>query len=203
MVAICGPNGAGKTTLLKAIAGTLPSDRDSIKWRGAPIPANRSFISYIPQKKDMDPGFPLTIRSWVETGRYSHTGLFRSLKKEDHAAVQHALELTRISNISNQSINTLSGGQMQRAYIARAIAQEAQLVLMDEPLEGLDEQSREDVLLSMRNLVDNGALILASLHNQSICQLSFSYCAWIENQHIRLTSNHSDCSHHKHSHNHP
>lgn len=195
MVAVCGLNGAGKTTLLRALAGILPITSGQRIWNQVSFEIKRPEIAYIPQKKDMDSGFPMNVLSWVESGRYSHCGLWRRFSKQDNEIVQSALQSTQIEPIKDQSLNTLSGGQLQRAYIARALAQEAKLILMDEPLEGLDEGSRTEVLKTMRTLVDHGAIILASLHNQNTCRSSFTYCAWIEAQGMKLSTNNEGCFH--------
>lgn len=193
MIAVCGLNGAGKTTFLRALAGILPITSGKRFWDNVSFSEKRPEIAYIPQKKDMDPGFPMNVQAWVESGRYPHCGFWNRFKSHDKEVVEKALATTHIEDIRLQNLNTLSGGQLQRAYIARALAQEAKLILMDEPLEGLDEQSREDVLKTMRLLVESGAIILASLHNQNICQHSFAYCAWIENHGMKLSPN--SCNH--------
>lgn len=164
-LALIGANGSGKSTLLKTIIGLVPAQQGEVLWCGNPVAQHRYEIAYLPQKEHIDWNFPITVRGLVEMGRYSRIGSFKAFSKNDHAMVDQALEEMQISNLQNRQISSLSGGQQQRAFIARALAQEPHVLLLDEPLNGLDRPSRETLAALMKNLVQKGKLIIASHHD--------------------------------------
>lgn len=164
-LALIGANGCGKSTLLKTIIGLVPAQKGEVLWCGNPVAQHRYEIAYLPQKEDIDWNFPLTVRALVEMGRYSRLGSFKPFAAHDHAVVDQALEEMQITPLAERQINTLSGGQQQRAFIARALAQEPHVLLLDEPLNGLDRPSREILAGLMRNLVRKGKLIIAAHHD--------------------------------------
>lgn len=164
-VALLGRNGAGKSTLLKAIAGLLPLASGSITWCGRPLSEMRREVGYLPQREDVDWGFPITVRGMVEMGRFPHTGWFGRFGVEDRAKVDRALETMAITAIQNRQISELSGGQQQRAFIARALAQEAHVFLLDEPFAGLDSESQTVLAGLLRDLAGSDHLVLASHHD--------------------------------------
>jgi manganese/zinc/iron transport system ATP- binding protein len=153
VVGIIGPNGAGKSTLLKAVMGLLRLSSGWIKFYGKTLDEQRGLVGYVPQREEVDWDFPITVRDLVLMGRYGRLGLFRRPKKEDHAHVDRALEKVGMASFADRQIGNLSGGQQQRIFLARALAQESRIYLMDEPFAGVDattEQAIVDLLLEMR-----------------------------------------------------
>ncbi len=164
-VALIGPNGAGKSTLLKAIAGLVPQRAGAIRWRGAPVRKWFSEFAYLPQREDVDWSFPITLRGLVEMGRYPQTGWCGRFRAEDAAAVDRALEALDLTHLQDRQIRELSGGQQQRGFIARALAQEAHVLLLDEPFTGLDRNAARRLGDLLARLSGEGRLILASHHD--------------------------------------
>ncbi|HOU14645.1 MAG TPA: metal ABC transporter ATP-binding protein [Anaerolineae bacterium] len=163
-VAVVGPNGAGKSTLLKAVAGVLTPTAGAVTVYGQG-PGGHICIAYVPQRTVVDWQFPVTVRDVVLMGRIGMMGLFRQPGKRDFAQVRECLDLVGIADLANRQINELSGGQQQRMFIARALAQEAELMLMDEPLTGLDAPSQEGIFQLLRDLRARGVTIMLSTHD--------------------------------------
>ena len=164
-LALIGPNGAGKTTLLKALAGLVPVDHGDILWKGKPIRSQRREFAYLPQRENVDWTFPATVRHVVEMGRYPHLGWWRAYRHTDHEVVESALNAMELTRLAHRQINALSGGQQQRVFLARAIAQEAHVLLLDEPFTGLDVPAQDNLAELLRNLSRQGRLIIASHHD--------------------------------------
>ena len=164
-VALIGPNGAGKSTLMKAMAGLLNPASGRIEWRGEPLAQATAEIAYLAQREEVDWHFPLTVRGLVEMGRFPHVGWWRRFKRQDTETVNAALEMMQLEDLGTRQISALSGGQQQRAFIARALAQEAHVLLLDEPFTGLDQPSQELLSELLRNLTASGRLIIASHHD--------------------------------------
>lgn len=164
-VALIGPNGAGKSTLLKAIAGLIPRKSGEIRWRGTSVKKWSREFAYLPQREEIDWSFPITVRGLVNMGRYPQTGWWRKFSQEDQAAVEEALKSLDLKELEHRQIRELSGGQQQRAFLARAIAQEAHVLLLDEPFTGLDRNA--SILLGdlLEKLAGEGRLIIASHHH--------------------------------------
>ena len=164
-IALIGPNGAGKSTLLKALAGLLRTDSGSIIWRGKPLTRSSYEIAYLPQRGDVDWNFPITVRGLVEMGRYPNLGWWKKYSKHDADIVQRALTTMDLLDLQDRQINALSGGQQQRAFIARALAQEAHVLLLDEPFTGLDRPAQHNLVKLFRELTAEGRLLIASHHD--------------------------------------
>jgi ABC-type Mn2+/Zn2+ transport system ATPase subunit len=164
-VALIGPNGAGKSTLLKAIAGLVPKDSGAIRWRGTAVKKWSREFAYLPQREEVDWSFPITVRGLVEMGRYPQTGWWRKFSKDDSLAVDKALESLALSDLQNRQIRELSGGQQQRTFLARALAQEAHVLLLDEPFTGLDRNASQLLGDLLAKLAHEGRLIIASHHD--------------------------------------
>ena len=163
-VAVVGPNGAGKSTLFKVIAGVLEpsSGRASIAGEG---PGGHICIAYVPQRSQVDRSFPVTVSDVVMMGRTSKVGLLRWPKRKDRELVRQALADVGMEAFSRRQISELSGGQQQRMFIARALAQEAELMLMDEPLNGVDVQSQEVIFGILDELRRRSVTILVATHD--------------------------------------
>jgi ABC-type Mn2+/Zn2+ transport system ATPase subunit len=164
-VALVGPNGAGKSTLLKAIAGLLPTDDGRIFWRGTRVSRWSREIAYLPQREEVDWKFPITVRGVVAMGRYPQAGWWRPFSKADDAAIARALEAMDLIPLKDRQISELSGGQQQRVFLARALAQEAHALLLDEPFSGLDRTSKAALASLLRTLATEGRLVMASHHD--------------------------------------
>ena len=166
-VALVGPNGAGKSSLLKAMAGVIPPDAGAIIWRGQPLRAAHQEIAYLPQRGEIDWRFPITVRGLVEMGRYAQLGNWKRFQQHDREIVEKALEAMELQDLAKRQISALSGGQQQRTFIARALAQEAHVLLLDEPFTGLDTPSQEMLQRLFRSLAAEGRLLVASHHDLS------------------------------------
>lgn len=164
-VALIGPNGAGKSSLLKAIAGLVPRASGSIRWRGTAVKKWSREFAYLPQREEVDWSFPITVRGLVEMGRYPQTGWWRKFSPTDDLAVDKALESLGLLDLQNRQIRELSGGQQQRAFIARALAQEAHVLLLDEPFTGLDRNAAHLLGDLLAKLAQEGRLVIASHHD--------------------------------------
>ena len=164
-VALIGPNGAGKSTLLKAIAGLVPRSSGTIRWRGTAVRKWSREFAYLPQREEVDWSFPITVRGLVEMGRYPQTGWWRRFSRADDEAVDRAIESLALGDLQHRQIRELSGGQQQRAFLARAIAQEAHVLLLDEPFTGLDRNASEMLGELLHRLSHEGRLVIASHHD--------------------------------------
>ncbi|MEO7098185.1 MAG: metal ABC transporter ATP-binding protein [Luteolibacter sp.] len=164
-VALIGPNGAGKSTLLKAIAGLVPRSSGTITWRGTAVKKWSREFAYLPQREEVDWSFPITVRGLVEMGRYPQTGWWRNFSASDTEAVDRAIDSLNLKDLQHRQIRELSGGQQQRAFLARALAQEAHVLLLDEPFTGLDRNA--SLLLGdlLNKLAHEGRLVIASHHD--------------------------------------
>lgn len=163
-LALLGPNGAGKTTLIRTLAGLLRADHGSIRWRGEQLVGSTREIAYLPQLDRHREGFPLTVRDVVAMGRYPHLGPWRAFRKRDAEKVEEAISTMHLEDLADRQIDKLSGGQQQRAFLARALAQEAHIVMLDEPFNGLDVESAADLTETLRELSQSGHLVIASHH---------------------------------------
>jgi ABC-type Mn2+/Zn2+ transport system ATPase subunit len=164
-VALIGPNGAGKSTLLKVIAGLVPRQSGTILWRGSSVSKWSREFAYLPQREEVDWSFPITVRGLVEMGRYPQTGWWRKFSSQDTEAVDKALEALALTDLQSRQIRELSGGQQQRAFLARALAQEAHVLLLDEPFTGLDRNASHLLGDLLAKLANEGRLVIASHHD--------------------------------------
>lgn len=166
-VALLGKNGAGKSTLLKTIAGLIKGYKGEVIWKDEALSKRqrRHEIAYLPQRSEVDWNFPITVRGLVEMGRYPHLGMWKRFSKKDQNAVDQALESLNLEDLQDRHIKELSGGQQQRTFIARALAGESHVILLDEPFAGLDVESQEHLVLLIRKLVDSHHLVIASHHD--------------------------------------
>jgi ABC-type Mn2+/Zn2+ transport system ATPase subunit len=163
-VALIGPNGAGKSTLLKAIAGLLPVSCGRILWRGTRVARWSREIAYLPQRENVDWQFPITVERVVRMGRYPQAGWWRPFSAADESAIDHAIALMDLTALRARQISELSGGQQQRVFLARALAQEAHVLLLDEPFTGLDRNSKATLAATLRRIAGEGRLVIAAHH---------------------------------------
>lgn len=176
LVGVVGPNGAGKSTLLKTLLGMIEPLSGEIKFFGQSLKDVRAKIAYIPQRSSVDWDFPLTVEDVVLMGRYGHLGLLKWPKKEDKRRVHEALERVGMLSFLHRQIGELSGGQQQRVFIARALVQEADLYLMDEPFAGVDLTTEKTLVALFEELVSQGKTLLIVHHDLSTVQ---SYFKWL------------------------
>lgn len=163
---LVGMNGSGKSTLFKAIMGVVPAS-GSVRIDGlAPCEARKQgLVSYVPQSEDIDFTFPVSVRDVVSQGRYGRLGITRRLGAADRAAVDTALERVGLTDLAHRQIGNLSGGQRKRVFVARGLAQEARLLLLDEPFAGVDKKSEAMLVSLFKELRADGAGVLISTHD--------------------------------------
>ena len=171
-VAIVGPNGAGKSTLFNVISGVLAPTQGQATVYGH-VPGEHVCIAYVPQRSQVDWRFPVNVRDVVMMGRVRRLGLFRRPSRIDWQVVAEALDLVSMSHLAERQIGELSGGQQQRVFIARALAQEAELMLMDEPLTGLDVQSQEGIFAILAQLRQRNVTIMVATHDLNLAAERF------------------------------
>ena len=164
---LIGMNGSGKSTLFKSIMGAVRPDRGSVQLAGlSPAAARRSGrVAYVPQSEDVDWAFPVSVRDVVMMGRYGALGVTRRAGAADRRAVAHALERVELSEYADRQIGQLSGGQKKRAFVARCIAQDAEILLLDEPFAGVDRRSEATIVRLLRELAAGGRTVLVSTHD--------------------------------------
>lgn len=172
-VAVVGPNGAGKSTLFNVITGILRPAQGSVRIYGSG-PRGHICVGYVPQRNRIDWRFPVSVRDVVMMGRVGRIGLLRRPSRTDWAAVEAALAQVGMAAFAKRQIGELSGGQQQRVFLARALAQEAELLLLDEPLSGLDTPSQEAILAILNDLRRDGITLLVATHdlNQAAAQFN-------------------------------
>jgi manganese/iron transport system ATP-binding protein len=163
-VAVVGPNGAGKSTLFKVVAGVLAPTSGNVRVYGSG-PGGHVCIAYLPQRSQVDWRFPVNVADVVMMGRIAKLGFLGNPKKRDWDFVHAALATVGMSDLAKRQIGQLSGGQQQRMFIARALAQEAELMLMDEPLTGLDAPSQEGLLTLLQDLQNKMVTVMVATHD--------------------------------------
>lgn len=167
MIGIVGPNGAGKSTLLKSLLELIPRDKGEIAILGKPLKDMRRQIAYVPQRSEIDLTFPITVSDVVLLGTYPKLGLFHRPKKRHKEWSCHCLEKVGMADFGKRQIGELSGGQQQRVFLARALAQEAQLFCLDEPFVGIDVTSEETIITLLKELRDHNKTVLVVHHDLS------------------------------------
>lgn len=170
--ALVGPNGAGKTTLFKVIAGILKPDSGVVQVFGHK-PGGHVCIAYVPQRSQVDWSFPVTVTEVVMMGRIRKIGLFRWPRRRDWSFVRQSLERVGLDALGDRQIGELSGGQQQRVFLAQALAQEAEVILLDEPFSGLDLPSQEAILYTLDELKETGAATLVATHDLNLATERF------------------------------
>ncbi|MEM7469779.1 MAG: manganese/iron ABC transporter ATP-binding protein [Pseudomonadota bacterium] len=167
IAALVGVNGSGKSTLFKAIMGFVPTSSGQIAVLGGTVKdaLKSNVVAYVPQAEEVDWSFPVLVEDVVMMGRYGHMGFLRLPKPADHRAVEDALERVGMSDFRKRQIGELSGGQKKRVFLARALAQDSKVILLDEPFTGVDVQTEDEIIKLLREMRDEGRVMLVSTHN--------------------------------------
>ena len=167
ITALVGVNGAGKSTLFKAIMGFVPAAKGEITVLGMPVKdaLRQNIVAYVPQSEEVDWSFPVLVEDVVMMGRYGHMGFLRRPSQLDHDVVTSSLERVNMIEFRHRQIGELSGGQRKRVFLARALAQEGKVVLLDEPFTGVDVQTEDAIIRLLREMRDEGRVLLVSTHN--------------------------------------
>ena len=167
VTALVGVNGAGKSTLFKAMMGFVKISSGQISILGQTVQSalKNNLVAYVPQSEDIDWSFPVLVEDVVMMGRYGHMGMLRRPKQVDRDAVAHALERVGMQDFGHRQIGELSGGQRKRVFLARALAQDSQVILLDEPFTGVDVKTENQIIALMGKLRDEGRVMLVSTHN--------------------------------------
>ncbi len=173
---IVGPNGAGKSTLLKTVMGLIPPSSGFVKLFNRPLDDVRSHVSYVPQRESVDWDFPVSVLDVVLMGRYGKVGLLRNTGARDRGVARDCLDKVGMSAYAKRQISQLSGGQQQRVFLARALAQEADIYFMDEPFAGVDAATEQAIIELLREMASNGKTIVVVHHD---LQSARTYFDWI------------------------
>jgi manganese/zinc/iron transport system ATP- binding protein len=180
--AIVGPNGAGKTTLLKASLGLVPIQTGEILIRGQSYDKNRAFVAYVPQRSSIDWDFPTTVFDVVLMGTYGKLSWYQRPGRLEKSLAEKALSQLGISDLASRQIGELSGGQQQRTFLARALAQDASILLLDEPLQGVDMTTEKVIIDVLHQLRKQGRTIIAVHHDLSTIAEYFDWIAFVNGQ---------------------
>lgn len=165
MIGLIGPNGGGKSTLLKAVAGVIPLREGEVRLGGRPLQRNEGRVAFVPQREEVNWDFPVTANDVVLMGRYRTVGWVRRPRAEDHRKVDAALARLGLEGKGRRHISQFSGGQQQRIFLARAIVQEPQVVLLDEPFTGIDQENREVLREAIAGFARAGVTVLMATHD--------------------------------------
>ena len=181
-VAVIGPNGAGKSTLFKVLVGLLPLRGGQIRIHGQPLGQHKDCVAYVPQRSEVDWRFPVTVMDVVMMGRYNRRGWLGRPQHDDHTAAERALEQMGMAGLRRRSIGDLSGGQQQRVFLARALAQEPHILLMDEPFTGVDAATQEATLDLLARLRAQQVTVLVSTHDLAMAAQRFENVLLLNHQ---------------------
>lgn len=185
LVGIIGPNGAGKSTLIKAMMGILPLSSGYVKLFDQPLNNIRDRISYVPQRESVDWDFPASVLDVVLMGRYSKLGLFKRPRKADRDVAMECIKKVGMEGFINRQISQLSGGQQQRTFLARALAQQADMYFMDEPFAGVDAATEKAIVALMRSMTTQNKTVIVVHHDlQSVSR----YFDWVIMLNTRLVA---------------
>ncbi len=171
LVAVVGPNGAGKSTLLKTVLGLIKPTAGSVTVTGKPLSANRLSIAYVPQTESVDWDFPITVNEVVMMGRYGRLGYLGWPGKRDREIVKECLQTVAMEDFGNRHIRQLSGGQQKRVFLARALAQQSEILLLDEPMAGVDARTEKAIFQLMRKFSDDGRTLIVVHHDLEALEL--------------------------------
>jgi manganese/zinc/iron transport system ATP- binding protein len=175
LVGIVGPNGAGKSTLIKAVLGLLPIASGKIEFYGKPYEQQRHLVGYVPQRETVDWDFPISALDVVTMGTYSRLGWFRRPGRREKAVARECLEQVDMAEFADRQIRQLSGGQQQRVFLARALAQDAQIYFMDEPFSGVDAATEQAIVTLLQELRSRGKTVIVVHHELQTVRDYFDY----------------------------
>ncbi len=182
-VGLIGPNGAGKSTLLRALVGLLVPDTGRVELFGRPVREARKLVAYVPQRSEVDWDYPVVAEEVVLMGRFPHVGWVRRPRPEDRRVARECLRQVGMEALAHRQIGQLSGGQQQRVFLARALAQEARLLLLDEPFVGVDAATEEAIYGLLDRLREEGRTVVVATHDLSRAQTAFDRLLLL-NQHV-------------------
>lgn len=165
LIGVIGPNGSGKSTLIKSILGFVRQDVGSVKLFGEDVSHSKGRVAYVPQRGAVDWDFPITVREVAAMGRYGHRRWWQDLTREDYRFANEALEKVRMADLSKRQIGQLSGGQQQRVFMARALAQDADILLLDEPFAGVDAATEKAILDVLTETKEQGKTLVVVHHD--------------------------------------
>ncbi len=185
LIGIVGPNGSGKTTLLKSIMGLMEPDSGYVNLFGKKLDDVRERVSYVPQRESVDWDFPASVFEVVQMGRYRKSNLFRRMSTVDREITTRSLEKVNMLEYARRQISQLSGGQQQRVFIARSLAQQADIYLMDEPFVGVDAATEESILALLTEMKEQGKTVVIVHHD---LQTAYEYFDWIVLLNTRLVA---------------
>lgn len=182
-VGLIGPNGAGKSTLLRALVGLLQPDTGSVELFGRPVAEVRRLVAYVPQRSDVDWDYPVVAEEVVLMGRFPHLGWIRRPGPEDRRVARECLRQVGMEELARRQIGQLSGGQQQRVFLARALAQQPRLFLLDEPFVGVDAATEETIYALLDRFREEGRTVVVATHDLSRAQTAFDRLLLL-NQHV-------------------
>lgn len=185
LIGVMGPNGAGKSTLIKTIMGLLPNQSGFVKLFGKSLDEVRELVSYVPQRESVDWDFPISVIEVVLMGRYGKLGLFKRPRNSDREIALECLRKVGMEAFQNRQISQLSGGQQQRVFLARALAQKAELYFMDEPFTGVDAATENAVVELLKEMKQQGKTVVVVHHD---LQSAKEYFDWIVLLNMRLVA---------------
>jgi manganese/zinc/iron transport system ATP- binding protein len=184
ITAVVGPNGAGKSTLLKAILGLLPLASGEVLIYGKPVDEKRAVVAYVPQREEVDWDFPINVVDVVLMGRYGRLSLFKRIAAVDREIADNCLEQVGMTEFRNRQISQLSGGQQQRVFIARALAQQATIYLMDEPLAGVDAATERSIIALFQALRSDGKTVVCVHHDLNTVSEYFDHIVLLNQRQV-------------------
>ena len=167
LIGVIGPNGSGKSTLIKSMMGFVKPDVGQVFLFGKEVSQTKGLVAYVPQRGSVDWDFPITVREVAAMGRYGHRRLWQDLSRSDYAAAEEALEQVRMSDFSKRQIGQLFGGQQQRVFMPRALAQDADVLLLDEPFAGVDAATERAILDVLQKTKASGKTVVVVHHDLS------------------------------------
>ena len=172
-ISVIGPNGAGKSTLFKSLVGLIPHTKGYISLYGRDCETSHGLIGYVPQYESIDWNFPVTVFDVVMMGRIGKIGWFRFPRRKDRDFVLEVLTQVGMQDFAKRQIGELSGGQKRRVFIARALAQETDILLLDEPFSGVDVNAQQEIMNTLDKLTDSGITLILSTHDLSVASTEF------------------------------
>jgi ABC-type Mn2+/Zn2+ transport system ATPase subunit len=190
IVGVIGPNGAGKSTLLKSLLDLIPKDLGDIRIYGKPVKEVRQKIAYVPQRSNIDMDFPITVIDAVIIGTYPSLGIFKRPKKKEKEWAYECLRKVGMEEFSKRQIGELSGGQQQRVFLARALAQKAEMFFLDEPFVGIDVASEQTIIQILRELRNEGKTVVVVHHDLSKADAYFDELLLLNKELIKYGSVH-------------